>query len=157
MKTPLIFTVIALGLAVLFGGCTKSTNTAGQPGDSTAVAANTGGGRKVLYWYDPMNPTVHFQHPGKSPSMDLDLQPMYANEGSQNPNVVSVDPAMVQNIGVVTAPVVHRKLTRTITTYGVVMPDEKSISDINTRVSGWIERLFFDYTGWRCARASRWR
>ncbi|OYV87066.1 MAG: hypothetical protein B7Z63_03000, partial [Ignavibacteriae bacterium 37-53-5] len=26
-------------------------------------------------------------------------------------------------------------------------PDEKSISDINTRVSGWIDRLYFDYSG----------
>ncbi len=142
-------TLLALALVTVIGffaGCSKSKQSAGGSGDSTAAATNTGQ-KKVLYWYDPMNPTVRFDHPGKSPFMDMDLLPMYAGQSSENPNVISVDPAMVQNIGVVTAPVERRKLTRTITTYGVVTPDEKSISDINTRVGGWIEKLYFDYTG----------
>jgi Cu(I)/Ag(I) efflux system membrane fusion protein/cobalt-zinc-cadmium efflux system membrane fusion protein len=103
--------------------------------------------RKILYWYDPMIPIVHFDHPGKSPTMGMDLVPKYADEDESNPNIIKVDPAMVQNIGVVTAPVERRKLTRTINAYGVVSPDEKSISDINTRVGGWIEQLYFNYTG----------
>lgn len=131
---------------LIFAGCGKSGKGSGSTGDSTSVAVNSGE-RKVLYWYDPMSPTVHFNHPGKSPTMDMDLVPMYADEGESNPNVIRIDPAMVQNIGVVTAPVERRRLTRTINTYGVVMPDEKTISDINTRVGGWIEKLYFDYTG----------
>src|SRR6266581_1774631 len=27
------------------------------------------GGRKILYWFDPMQPGTHFDHPGKSPFM----------------------------------------------------------------------------------------
>jgi RND family efflux transporter MFP subunit len=103
--------------------------------------------RKILYWYDPMNPTIHFDHPGKSPMMDMDLVPRYADEDGNNPNIVKVDPSMVQNFGVVIAPVERRILTRTIYTYGVVSPDEERIGDVNTRVSGWIEKLYFDYTG----------
>lgn len=145
MKKITVVMITLLTTAAFFAGCTKSAETGGQPGDSTTGANK--GERKVLYWYDPMNPTLRFQRPGKSPFMDMDLQPMYASEGGENPYVISVDPAMVQNIGVVTAPVMRRKLTRTINTFGVVMPDEQSLSDINTRVSGWIERLFFDYNG----------
>jgi Cu(I)/Ag(I) efflux system membrane fusion protein/cobalt-zinc-cadmium efflux system membrane fusion protein len=37
------------------------------------------GGRKVLYWYAPMNPNYHSDHPGKSP-MGMDLLPKYADE-----------------------------------------------------------------------------
>src|SRR5258706_2111194 len=37
-------------------------------------------GRKVLYWYDPMKPEVHFDHPGKSPFMDMQLEPKYADD-----------------------------------------------------------------------------
>ena len=141
-----ILTVTPLFLAALIlAGCGKATKTAGTSADSTAAASK--GERKVLYWYDPMSPTVHFDHPGKSPTMDMDLVPMYADQGGGNPDAIRIDPAMIQNIGVVTAPVERRKLTRTINTYGVVVPDEKSISDINTRVSGWIDRLYFDYTG----------
>ena len=143
-KTILIIIPLFLA-ALILGGCGKATKTAGTNADSTAAASK--GERKVLYWYDPMNPTVHFDHPGKSPTMDMDLVPMYADEGESGQDVIRIDPAMIQNIGVVTAPVERRRLIRTINTYGVVVPDEKSISDINTRVSGWIDRLYFDYTG----------
>lgn len=33
---------------------------------------------KVLYWYDPMVPDQHFDKPGKSPFMDMELVPKYA-------------------------------------------------------------------------------
>jgi Cu(I)/Ag(I) efflux system membrane fusion protein len=36
--------------------------------------------RKVLYWYDPMMPDQHFDKPGKSPYMDMQLVPKYADE-----------------------------------------------------------------------------
>ena len=140
----LVAPILFAGL--IFAGCGKTSENSTAKDDSTASAINSGH-RKVLFWYDPMNPTVHFNHPGKSPFMDMPLKPMYADQAGDNPNIVSVPPEMVQDIGVVTAPVERRTLTRTIDTYGVVMPDEKSISDINTRVSGWIEKLYFYYTG----------
>jgi Cu(I)/Ag(I) efflux system membrane fusion protein len=146
MRRLILIFVPVLLAGFILAGCGKSENGSAAKGDSTAVASSKGE-RKVLYWYDPMSPTIHFDHPGKSPTMDMDLVPMYADQMDNNPNVIRVDPAMVQNIGVVTAPVERRRLTRTINTYGVVVPDEKSITDINTRVSGWIERLYFDYTG----------
>jgi multidrug efflux pump subunit AcrA (membrane-fusion protein) len=138
--------LLALTAGLLLAGCAKSGTGDNAKGEK-AGAESKKVERKVLFWYDPMNPTVHFDHPGKSPFMDMDLQPMYADQNATNPDVISVDPVMVQNIGVVTAAVERRNLTRTINTYGVVMPDEKSITDINTRVGGWIDRLYFDYTG----------
>lgn len=36
--------------------------------------------RKPLYWYDPMVPNQHFDKPGKSPSMDMQLVPRFADE-----------------------------------------------------------------------------
>lgn len=36
--------------------------------------------REVLYWYDPMVPDKHFDQPGKSPYMDMQLVPKYADE-----------------------------------------------------------------------------
>src|SRR5262249_26357676 len=43
-------------------------------------ASAPAGERKVLYWYDPMKPEVHFDRPGKSPFMDMQLLPKYAEE-----------------------------------------------------------------------------
>jgi len=34
------------------------------------------GGRKVLYWYDSMNPAHHYDKPGKAPD-GMDLVPAY--------------------------------------------------------------------------------
>ena len=38
-------------------------------------------GRRVLYWHDPMVPGQKFDKPGKSPFMDMQLVPVYADEG----------------------------------------------------------------------------
>ena len=46
-----------------------------------AGAAAPAAERKVLYWYDPMVPTQRFDKPGKSPFMDMQLVPRYADEG----------------------------------------------------------------------------
>ncbi len=68
---------LLLGAAVLLlaGGplaCRKNA-TKGAEGKQAS-------GRKVLYWYDPMKPEVHFDHPGKSPFMDMQLEPKYADD-----------------------------------------------------------------------------
>jgi hypothetical protein len=36
-------------------------------------------GKTVLYWYDPMVADKHFDKPGKSPFMDMQLVPKYAD------------------------------------------------------------------------------
>src|SRR6516164_4915256 len=41
-------------------------------------------GRKVLYWYDAMNPAHHYDKPGKAPD-GMDLQPQYAEEAAAAP------------------------------------------------------------------------
>jgi membrane fusion protein, copper/silver efflux system len=143
----IMLTLAMAAFAIIFiavrGTFESKTSTSGK--DSTVHPEQAV--RNILYWYDPMNPTIHFDHPGKSPMMDMDLVPKYADEGEGNSDIVNVDPAMVQDMGIVTGMVKRRKLTKTIHSYGVVSPDEKTIRDISTKVSGWIEKLFFNYSG----------
>ena len=40
-------------------------------------------GKKVLYWHDPMVPGQRFDKPGKSPFMDMQLVPVYADSGGK--------------------------------------------------------------------------
>ena len=55
--------------------------------------ANSVAERKVLFWYDPMKPDVKFDKPGKSPFMDMDLVPKYADENDKTVTVsVSIRP-----------------------------------------------------------------
>ena len=70
-----------------------------KPGPSTASEASAPGGKKVLYWYDPMVPQQHFPAPGKSP-MGMDMVPKYANEGAgQGEAGFKIDPAKVAKDG----------------------------------------------------------
>ena len=54
--------------------------------------------RKVLYWYDPMTPTAKFDKPGKSPFMDMQLVPKYADDEA-SAGTVRINPAVTQNLG----------------------------------------------------------
>lgn len=61
--------------------------------------------------------------------------------------VVTVDPVMVQNMGVRVAPVVRGSLSRHVRTIGEIEVAEDEISVVNLRYSGWIERIHVDQTG----------
>src|SRR4051812_31400663 len=64
-------------------------------------------GKTVEYWYDPMVPNQKFDKPGKSPFMDMMLEPKYASEGEAGGNEggVSIPAQSVQNLGIRVAPV----------------------------------------------------
>ncbi len=104
------------------------------------------GERKILHWRAPMDPNYTSDTPGKSP-MGMELIPVYEDEVMGAGGGVSIDPQTVQNIGVKTAVVEHRPLTRMVRTVGRVDYDETRITDVNTKVMGWVEKLFVDYTG----------
>src|SRR2546422_7925844 len=107
-------TLALLAVALLVAGaplaCRKKSATKGTEGEKQAS------GKRVLYWYDPMKPEVHFDHPGKSPFMDMQLEPKYAEEapapGAAGPppgfSVVKIPLERRQEIGVTTAKVEKR-------------------------------------------------
>lgn len=67
--------------------------------------------------------------------------------GAQGGGEVRIDPAMLQNLGVRTALVERRVVTESIRTTGYVDYDQRRVSQINARVSGWIQKLYVAYTG----------
>ena len=115
--------------------------------EAPAHGASAGSGeRKVLYWRAPMDPNYTSHEPGKSP-MGMDLIPVYEDEMMGAGGGVRIDPVTVQNIGVKTAVVKRQPLSRTVRTVGRVDYDETRITDVNTKMGGWVEKLFVDYTG----------
>jgi membrane fusion protein, copper/silver efflux system len=98
------------------------------------------------YWYDPMRPSEHFDKPGKSPFMDMQLMPKYAEGnagegGGGAPGNITVDSRVVQNLGVRLANVAQGSFALTVDTVGVVGVDEHRIEAIQVRQPGWVERL----------------
>ena len=103
--------------------------------------------RQVLYWQAPMDPSEIYDRPGKS-KMGMDLVPVYEDENRiESGNTVSIDPAMVQNMGVRTGYVQQLDFTRTIRTVGEVQYDEERLYLVNTKISGWIENLYVHFVG----------
>jgi Cu(I)/Ag(I) efflux system membrane fusion protein/cobalt-zinc-cadmium efflux system membrane fusion protein len=112
----------------------------------TASAATTTptGERKIKYWRAPMDPTYISDEPGKSP-MGMDLVPVYEDEIAEG--AISIDPITVQNMGLRTALVGTGELTKTIRTVGHIDYDEKRLYIVNTKITGWIEKLHVNTTG----------
>ena len=73
----LLLAVIAI-VGVLYG---KRVTAAFQHEHEQSSAS---GERKILYWYDAMNPQNHYGKPGKAPD-GMDLVPMYAEQGAPAP------------------------------------------------------------------------
>ena len=100
-------------------------------------------GKKVLYWHDPMVPSQKFDKPGKSPFMDMQLVPVYAESGSTvDAGTVSINPRVQQNLGVRTAEVKRGVLTPTVEAVGSVAYNERDVALVQARSNGFIERLF---------------
>lgn len=58
----------------------------------------------------------------------------------------SVNPERQQLIGIKTEPVMMRTLDKDIRTVGMVEIEETNIEHIHTKIEGWIDKVFVDYT-----------
>lgn len=105
--------------------------------------ADAGGAaeRRVLYWYDPMSPSQHFDKPGKSPFMDMDLVPRYA-DAAEETATVRIDPAIAQNLGMRVARVEMGSLPNRIDVVGTLRYDARKVSVVQARAGGFVERVY---------------
>jgi len=124
-----------------------------QPSSPAALAPKVDAtGRKILYYQDPMHPWYKSDKPGIAPDCGMKLVPVYADEqqtaaaGPLPPGAVQISPARQQLMGVTTALAEYRPIVKTIRTVGQVAIDETLLAQVHVRVSGWIQKVFVDYT-----------
>ena len=110
------------------------------PARRDGSAASTRDGRTVLYWYDPMAPQQKFDKPGKSPFMDMDLVPKYADEGGAAATV-KIDPGVAQNLGVRLAVVKRGSIDTELLATGVVGFNEREVAIVQARTGGFVESV----------------
>lgn len=97
--------------------------------------------RQPLYWYDPMYPQQKFDQPGKSPFMDMQLVPKYA-EDADGAGSVRIEPDIQQNLGLRLATVTTGKLEQDIQLTGVLAFDARNVALVQARASGFVERAY---------------
>jgi multidrug efflux pump subunit AcrA (membrane-fusion protein) len=110
-----------------------------------ADPAAAAGPRRVLYYRNPMDPSVTSPVPMKD-AMGMNYLPVYSDEAAVTDGVdgnaaVEIGPGEARLTGIQTAVARQGTLPRTIRTVGEVKADETRVRQVQARVSGWIEQL----------------
>lgn len=125
--------IALLGAALGYG--------AGRLLESPAPAPAGREGRPILYWYDPMVPSQHFDKPGKSPFMDMQLVPKYAGE-TDGEAAVAIDPARVQSLGLRTAVAQFGTLESGPAVTGTIDFNQRQVAIVQARAAGFVQRVY---------------
>ncbi|OAH44684.1 efflux transporter periplasmic adaptor subunit [Sphingobium yanoikuyae] len=143
-RTPVgravILAILASG-AIGFG-VARLTEQAPPAASSSSAATDE---RKILYWYDPMTPTAHFDKPGKSPFMDMQLVPRYADGAGGNTDAapaVSIDSAQLQRLGARIVAAERGPLPSGITATGSLDFNQRDVAVVQARSGGFVQRVY---------------
>ena len=103
-------------------------------------------GGKVKFYRDPMGGPATSPVPKKD-SMNMDYIPVCEGEAEASPGAVQISPDKVQKLGVRSAVVGERNLSRTVRAFATLQFDERKQYVVAPRYSGWIEKLLVSATG----------
>ncbi len=141
------FGVLVLGMglgAVLTFVLTKHSSSMLNAPPATPPALITAP-PKALYWYDPMQPAQHFDQPGKSPFMDMQLVPKYADPATTagvSVAGIAVDSRMAQNLGMRKTKVVRTSIGAQQDLPGTLRFNERNQAVIQLRAAGFVEKAW---------------
>ncbi|CAO1653719.1 efflux RND transporter periplasmic adaptor subunit [Parasphingorhabdus sp. NYA22] len=135
--------VIVLAAVLAAGGGGYWLGTGGS-GESSETAATQGEG-EILYYYDPMFPQQKFDKPGKSPFMDMQLLPKYADEasdGNASEPGITIAPDIAQNLGIRTAEALVGKIESKLRVTGTIEFNERDVAIVQARSGGFVQRTY---------------
>lgn len=143
-KTKIIVLILAV-IAAIFGAYRLGQHRPATPEMADTASATPSdkvdaNGKRVLYWHDPMVPGQKFDKPGKSPFMDMQLVPVYADAASEGG--VSVPSSMQQNLGLRTAVVEQASLAPQLEAVGSIAYNERDNVALQARANGYVEKLY---------------
>ena len=130
------YAVVAL-IAVLIGaaGMFATLRFLGRDGTPSAASSATSA-----------RPPAAAQ-PESMPGMDMSATEKGGHPAASKGNVIYISAARQQLIGVRTATVTHQALDTTVRTVGTLAYDETRVTQIHTKIAGWVDKLYVDYVG----------
>ena len=162
-------TVIIAGALALILGSGISLVYYFEPfaGDAGKISAKTKTQKQL--WTCSMHPQVLKDKPGLCPICHMELTPVKSHNhttagdtkkvgfkdqaGSANNNLlIRVEPGVIQKMGVSTEIVKEEPVSREIRAVAHVEFSEINQAIINSRVNGWVEKLYARYTGQKVRR-----
>lgn len=110
-------------------------------------AAQQGVG-KVLFYRDPKAPNFKSDKPGINPETGSELEPVYENDPAAMPmGTIRISPDKQQVIGVKFGEVTAGAGIHSFRSVGKVAMDETRLAKVQTKIEGWIDRVYVDFTG----------
>ena len=128
---------------------TVGYRTGSTASGSGQEASASGGEREVVFYRNPMDPTITSPVPATD-EMGMDYVPVYADEAQQALGAgatVAIDPVVVQNMNVRTQLVERRDLRREIRTVGYLEYDQERMVTVTTKYDGWVEKVHVNHVG----------
>lgn len=113
-------------------------------GQREGAASEAQPARKVLYWYDPMVPTEHYDNPNSLSSMGMKTQPKYADEApaaSAAPGI-TIDPTARQNLGLRVVAAEVDSLPSTFSVTGTIDFNQRNVAIVQARSGGFVTRVY---------------
>lgn len=101
-------------------------------------------------WTCPMHPEVFSNEAGRCPQCKMDLVPRVPETATATPATHAVVEASAEGLrlaGVRTEPARREALARKVRAVGNVMADERRLYRVQTKISGWIEKLYVNFDG----------
>lgn len=100
--------------------------------------------RKVLYWYDPMVPSEHYDNPDSLSSMGMKTVPKYADEAPATNAVpgISIDPAARQNLGLRVVTAEMGVLPSSLVVTGTIDFNQRNLAIVQARSGGFVTRVY---------------
>jgi membrane fusion protein, copper/silver efflux system len=104
-----------------------------------ATADRQSGGRRILYYRNPMGlPDISYVP--KKDSMGMDYIPVYEGEDDDSSGV-TLSPGRVQRIGVKSEPAIMRVIAEPVRAPGSIQLDERMVSVISMRAETFVEKV----------------
>lgn len=143
---------LAAGAGYWFGargaghGAPAAGAEAGGAGGSGAGAGTAeAGGKKILYYRNPMGLPDTSPTPKKD-SMGMDYIPVYEGEDEAGAGL-KISTERVQMLGVRVAPVERRAVDAVVRASGRIEVDERRLATVTSKFEGYIEKLHVNATG----------
>lgn len=108
---------------------------AGEPAASTTPSPDDA----ISHWTCPMHPSVHEADPGKCPICGMQLVPVTKREAQSGE--VRLDDSQREHAGIRLTPAETGQLRLAVRALGRVVPDESGLSDVTSRVAGFVGRV----------------
>jgi membrane fusion protein, copper/silver efflux system len=136
---------VALNLRCRVAGAVLAAVLALAPAVVARAAEPCPGGKVKLY-RDPMGGPDTSPVPKKD-SMNMEYIPVCEGEADDSPGTVRINLDKVQRLGVRSAAVGERDLSRTVRAFATLQFDERKQYVVSPKYSGWVEKLHVNATG----------